>query len=138
MELKCKEVLKAVNDPPSLLKLAIVQWINHRKNWDPHLALHFCKRSKQINDIIFDCDIKNPHGRILYEYQSLRDIIMWEAGNKCRLAYRPRWLSKNMKRDHVIVKLQDEIEMSSPKRVRRGLPIEERWKPIRAQWHIDH
>lgn len=136
MELKCKEVLKAVNDPPSLLKLALVQWINHRKNWNPDLALHLCERSKQINDIEFDCDITSPHGRILYQYQSLRDIIMWEVGN--RMAYRPRWLSKNMKRDHVIVKLQDEIEMAPPKRVRRLLPTVEKWKPIRSQWHIDH
>lgn len=65
---------------------------------------------------------------------------MWEASNKGRMAYRPRWLSKNMKRDHVIVKLQDEIEMAPkpPKRVRRRLPTEEKWKPIKAQWHIDH
>lgn len=140
MELKCKEVLKAVNDPPSLLKLAIVQWINHRKYWNPDLALHLCERNPQINDIIFDCDVTNRHGRILYEYQSLRDIIMWEANNKGRMAYRPRWLSKNMKRDHVIVKLRDEIEMAPkpPKRVRRRLPTEEKWKPIKAQWHIDH
>lgn len=134
MELKCKEVLKVVNDPPSLLKLAIVQWINHRKNWNPDLALHLCERNPQINDIIFDCDVKNPHGRLLYEYQSLHDIIMWEASNKSRMAYRPRWLSKNMKRDHVIVQLRDEIEMAPPKR-RRCLPTEYRWNPIKANYY---
>lgn len=136
MELKCKEVLKVINDPPSLLKLALVQWINHRKYWNPDLALHLCYRSPQINDIIFDCDVTNRHGRILYEYQSLHDIIMWEASNKSRMAYRPRWLSKNMKRDHVIVKLKDEIEMATnPPKRRRRLPTEEKWKPIKAQWH---
>lgn len=139
MELKCKEVLKADNNPPSLLKLAIVQWINHRKNWNPDLALLLCEKWKHINDIIFDCNVTDRCGGILYEYQSLREIIMWEAGNKGRMAYRPRWLSKNMKRDHVIVKLRDEIDMEPrpPKRVRRLLPIWEKCAPEKERWHID-
>ena len=127
MELKCKEVLKSVNDPPSLLKLALVQWINHRKYWDPDLGLLLCEKSKQINDIVFDCDVTNPHGRLLYTFQSLREIIEWEERGKNRMAYRPRWLSKKMKRDHVIVKLQDEIEMAKYpfKRVCRRLFTDE-------------
>ena len=110
MELKCKEVLKPINDPPSLLKLALVQWI---KYMDPDLGLLLCEKSPQINDIVFDCDVTNPHGRLLYTFQSLREIIEWKERGKNRMAYRPRWLSKKMKRDHVIVKLQEESEMTT-------------------------
>ena len=110
MELKCKEVLNPINDPPSLLKLALVQWI---KYMDPDLGLLLCEKSPQINDIVFDCDVTNPHGRLLYTFQSLREIIEWKKRGKNRMAYRPRWLSKKMKRDHVIVKLQEESEMTT-------------------------
>lgn len=121
MSLKCEEVLKSVNDPASLLKLSAVAWINGRKNWDPELAEHLCKTSVDLDDIIFDCDKTVATHKIIYTYNSLREICKWEN------IYRPRWLSKKMKRDQVIVKLQDEVEMDvyPNKRVCRRLFVDE-------------
>lgn len=108
MELKCKEVLKK-QAPESLKHFAAAAWINSRKNWDPELAKHLAKCSTQIRDIIFDCDYKEKGRGVLYTYNNIEDIVKWEETRK--LPYRPRWLSKNMKRHLITVKLQDEIEM---------------------------
>lgn len=108
MELKCKEVLLK-QAPESLKHFAAAAWINSRKNWDPELAKHLAKCSTQIRDIIFDCDYKEKGRGVLYTYNNIEDIVKWEETRK--LPYRPRWLSKNMKRHLITVKLQDEIEM---------------------------
>lgn len=108
MELKCKEVLLK-QAPESLKHFAAAAWINSRKNWDPELAKHLAKCSTQIRDIIFDCDYKERGRGVLYTYNNIEDIVKWEETRK--LPYRPRWLSKNMKRHLITVKLQDEIEM---------------------------
>lgn len=111
MELKCKEVLLK-QAPVSLKHFAAAEWINSRKNWDPELAKHLAKCSKQIKYIVFDCDYKGRGKGVLYTYQSLEEIVDWEE-KRAELPYHPRWLSKNMKRDLIIVKLQDEIEIDN-------------------------
>lgn len=108
MDLSCKEELKAPS-PASLLKLSAVSWINGRKGWDPDLALHLCKSSKELKKLVFDCDVKNSHGRFYYSYNTLEEIVNWENEDKMSLLYKPRWLWKNMKRPSFVVKLQDEI-----------------------------
>lgn len=109
MELKCKEVLLK-QSPPSLKHFALAEWINSRKNWDPELAKQLAKRWKQIRDIVFDCDYKERGQGVLYTYNNIEEIVEWEE-TRAELPYRPRWLSKNMKRHLITVKLQDEIEM---------------------------
>ena len=109
MELKCKEVLLK-QAPESLKHFAAAAWINSRKNWDPELAKHLAKCSKQIRNILFDCDYKGRGKGVLYTYNNIEEIVNWEE-TRAQLPYRPRWLSKNMKRDLITVKLQDEIEM---------------------------
>lgn len=109
MELECEEVLLK-QSPAPLLHFAAAAWINSRKNWDPELALHLAKRWKKIRDIIFDCDYKEKGQGVLYTYNTIEEIVKWEE-TRAKLPYRPRWLSKNMKRHLITVKLQDEIEM---------------------------
>lgn len=109
MELKCKEVLLK-QAPESLKHFAAAAWINSRKNWDPELAKHLAKCSTQIKDIVFDCDYKGRGQGVLYTYNNIEEIVNWEETRE-KLPYRPRWLSKNMKRHLITVKLQDEIEM---------------------------
>lgn len=116
MDLKCKEVLLK-QAPESLKHFAAAAWINSRKNWDPELAKHLAKCSADIRDIVFDCDIKEKGQGVLYTYNSIAEIVKWEETRtnppyrRTKLPYRPRWLSKNMKRHLITVKLQDEIEM---------------------------
>ena len=109
MELKCKEVLLK-RAPESLKHFAAAAWINSRKNWDPELAKHLAKCSAQIRDIVFDCDYKERGQGVLYTYNNIEEIVKWEE-TRTKLPYRPRWLSKKMKRHLITVKLQDEIEM---------------------------
>ncbi len=108
-DLKCSETL--LNPSPNpLLHLAAAAWINGRKNWNPDLAKHLAKTSRPLFEIIFDCSHRNGYGGLLYTYNNIVEIVEWEENNK-KLLYRPRWLSKNMKRDSIVVKLQDAIEM---------------------------
>lgn len=108
MDLVCKEQLKA-NGPASLVKLSAASWINGRKDWDPELALHLCKVSKELKKTVFDCDVKNAQGRLYYSYNTLEEIVNWENDYKAQPLYKPRWLWKNMKRPSFVVKLQDDI-----------------------------
>ena len=111
MELKCKEVLLK-QAPASLTYFAAAAWINSRKNWDPELAKHLAKCSAEIRDFVFDCDYKGKGKGVLYTYQTIGEIVDWEE-KRAELPYHPRWLSKNMKRHLITVKLQDEVEMDN-------------------------
>lgn len=122
-----KERVFCKASPCSLQHFALAAWINGRKDWDPELGLHLCKVSKTINDIVFQCDTKLEGGGILYTYNNLREIIVWEKkfgeiqsickynrlwlGNQRWIRSR-RWLDKaEISRPWITVKLQDEIEM---------------------------
>lgn len=109
MDLKCKE--KLIVSPSTLKEFALAKWINTRHNWDPMLALHMCKASRQIKEIVFDCDCKTIGKGLLYTYNNLEEIIAWEK-KKRSLSLKSRhdrWLSKNFKRNLVTVHLQDDI-----------------------------
>ena len=111
MDLKCSEALLKASPIP-LLHLAAAAWINGRKSWNPDLAKHLAKTSRPLFEIVFDCSRRNGYGGsgLLYTYNNITEIVEWEENNE-KLPYRPRWLSKNLKRDSIVVKLQDVIEM---------------------------
>lgn len=109
-DLKCKEKMKGYM-PHTLKDLALKQWINTRKDWDPELALHLCKVSRSIRDTVFECDVKVEYGRPCWTYQNLRDIVVWEKARKHRMPhYTSFWYRKP---DPITVKLQDIIENDS-------------------------
>ena len=112
MNLNCEEVLLRPS-PSSLKHFALAAWINGRNNWDPELAQHLCKVSKDINEIVLDCDTKSIYGGLLYTYNNLNEIVEWEKKRHGQImSKRSRWMSKHyVPRAMITVKLQDEIEI---------------------------
>lgn len=120
-------------NPPSLLKLASLSWLNGRWDWDPDLATHLCKTNDTLSNMVFDCDIRtlrykcnhlNYTGRgeskckhvhriaTSYVYLTLPEIIHWEETGEYPPFYdklrerlqEHRWFNRRMgERKHYVV-----------------------------------
>lgn len=127
MNLKCEEALLRPS-PPSLFKIAAAEFINSRQvRWSYggtfEEVAEFLIKGTNINQIEFDCD-KQSARRILYTYNTLKEILDWEKKEK-ELPYRPYrgWYRKGGRvgvPNHIVVKLPEEIETVTPAKKYRG------------------